>query len=201
MHEEGRGRERRERRRRRRRCSQIRHKRPRTHQERRKGFPAMTKTSRDTQARRKGKERKEEERTGSGQVFPARASVQRHTKEGLCLSVTFRKTPNGKGRGRKGVKVPPGSNETSKIALAALVTLCHAKVAGDLTPLWSKACQNGGQEPTLSAADSLVPGAGRQTPVQRVHRGHSAGSPWALTTRDTHVEMHADPNATCHTPT
>ena len=37
----------------------------------RKGFPAMTKASRDTEARRKGKERKEEERKGSGRVFPA----------------------------------------------------------------------------------------------------------------------------------
>ena len=34
----------------------------------------------------------------------------------------------------------------SKNALTALVTLCHAKMAGDMRLLWSpKGCQNGGQ--------------------------------------------------------
>ena len=40
---------------------------------------------------------------------------------------------------------------------------------------------------------TLVPDAGRrQTPVRRVHRGHSAESPWALTRRDTLIEVRTD---------
>ena len=41
----------------------------------------------------------------------------------------------------------------------------------------------------------------RQTPVRRVHRGHSSGSPWALTRRDTPIEMRTDSDAARHMAT
>ena len=74
---------------------------------RRKGFPAMTKASRDTQARRKGKERKEKrkrerERDREREEEKKRKESGRaHTLgRGVKLSVTFRNTPKGKeGRG------------------------------------------------------------------------------------------------------
>ena len=49
---------------------------------------------------------------------------------------------------------------------------------------------------------ALYPGRGyvRQTPVRRVHRGHSAGSPWAGMKPDTLEIMRTDLVAVCHTP-
>ena len=65
----------------------------------------MTKASRDTQIRRNGKKGSYEQ---ASRDPPGR---------GVYLSVTFRNTPKkarreeGKGRGRKGIKVATGSNE------------------------------------------------------------------------------------------
>ena len=54
--------------------------------------------------------------------------------------------------------------------------------------------------PPTPALGTYISGQGRQrqTPIQRVHSGHSSGSPWALTGRDTLIEMHTDVNAVPH---
>ena len=107
---------------------------------RREGFPAMTEASRDTQARKKGEERKrnrrrerereererererkeKEERGGKkrkGTGVPSyEARVQGHTPgRGVYLSVQEhpkrQRKKRGEGKGRKGSKVPTGSNE------------------------------------------------------------------------------------------
>ena len=64
VYEEGRGRERREKRRRTRRCSQLRHKRPTTHQERKKRVPSYDESIQGHPSKKEGerKERKKKER-------------------------------------------------------------------------------------------------------------------------------------------
>ena len=63
VHEEGRGRERREKRQRKRRCSQLGHKRPRTHQERKRRVPSYDESI-HIPKKEKGKEGRE--RGGEG---------------------------------------------------------------------------------------------------------------------------------------
>ena len=97
-----------------------------------------------------------------------------------------------------------------------MVTLCRAKMAGcsdraghlmacsKAAYLYSIIHQvlasNFGISLLRSLRAALYPGRGyvRQTPIRRVHRGHSSGSPWALTRRDTLIEMHTDVNAAPH---
>ena len=86
------------------RCSQLRHKRPRTHQKKRgEGFPATTKASRDTQTRRERKEEREREKRRKRTGVPSYEQASRDTPgRGVNLSITFRNTPKGEG-GREGV--------------------------------------------------------------------------------------------------
>ena len=124
MRKEGGGEgEKRRRERRKQRCSQLRRKRPRTHQKGRapsydesiQGRPRK----REKRGKREGKkERGRERERRERKVFPAtnnRPGTHQRRK-GEILSITFRKTPESKerkggGQGEKGAKFSTGSNE------------------------------------------------------------------------------------------
>ena len=118
------------------RCSQLRHKRPRTHQkgrarsydERIQGHPRKKRGKKERKKegrkerkkereRERERERKGEERKGKRQVFPAtnKRPGTHQRKRGVILSISFRKTPEskerkGEGRGRRGFKFSTGSS-------------------------------------------------------------------------------------------
>ena len=92
--------EKRRRERRKLRCSQLRHKRPRTHLRRDpsydesiQGHPRK-KEGEERKEREKEREREGEKRKEKGRCSQLRTSVQGHTSErGVNLSITFRNTP------------------------------------------------------------------------------------------------------------
>ena len=105
-------------------CSQLRHKRPRTHQKKRgEGFPSYDESVQGHLRKKEGEERKgkkerkkergrERERRREKekrQVFPAtnKRPGTHQRKRGVVLSIPLRKTPEskerkGEGRGRRG---------------------------------------------------------------------------------------------------
>ena len=78
----------------------------------------MTKASRDTQARRKGKERKEKKRERKRERERERGREKREKERRSVPECYHSGTPQkakreeGKGRGRKGVKVRTDSNKS-----------------------------------------------------------------------------------------
>ena len=140
-HEGGKGRERRENRKvkeSKRRCSQLGHKRPRAHQEKKRRVPSYDESFQghpSEKERKKGEEKKERKRERErerereerekrkkkeeeeGGVPSYETSVQGHTKESgvpECCIQEYPKRQRKKrkeGTGRKGMKVPTGSDE------------------------------------------------------------------------------------------
>ena len=121
--------------RRKQRCSQLRHKRPRTHQKGRapsydesiQGRPRK----RVKRGKREGKKERERERRGEERKegVPSYEQSSRDTPKEI-LSIMFKKTPEskerkGEGRGRRGLSSPQVPMNL-KLALTAVVTLCPA---------------------------------------------------------------------------